>query len=345
MASPTHPSELFKYLVKRNRQQMRPHIRKRTRHPLRTFKQLYPMSIERQYQRFFIRIMGLFSAIAIPRIKANLQRWLNEYKGDSRTDSFSNEYKDLDDTLEDDESDLFDEDGDGFEGENRKSINLALIGFASALILFNGKQFQKATDPLTGGIPFISKEPWEKETVDAWANENFRLIKSLSAEYIKQLNMIVSEGVRAGRPYDAIMKDLLAKDLGLTKYKARFLARDQVGKLNGKLAEKRATEVGMNLYEWDTARDERVRPSHQVLDSKICTYDDDSVYADTVEDAMAGNWSDRSELIDEEKGEPAFEGSPGEDYQCRCVAIPCADEIINNVDEEINEEENNNENI
>ncbi len=88
------------------------------------------------------------------------------------------------------------------------------------------------------------------------------------------------------------------------------------------------------MYRWLTANDERVRkPTHTRLHNKICRWDDDSVYADSIEDARKGKWKSRGAA-------GMYIGTPGQDIQCRCVAIPVYDDILREVDEELDEETN-----
>lgn len=270
-----------------------------------------------------------FSEEHIP--STSLLLWGTQNDSLVRKDTFSEEFQDLDDELEDAEGDIFDDDGVGWGTFDKAAILAFLLGLASATGKWNNEQWGKYTKAALGQS-YIAYEPWVKETTQAWANANFKLVKSLCDDYIKQLNFLVSDGVAKGRTWTAIMKDIQAKDWNISKAKTKLLARDQIGKLNGRMAKRRQQEAGVDLYEWSTSRDERVRDSHRVLDGKICTYADDTVYAESVEDALAGNWLSRSSI-------DAFEGIPGEDFQCRCEAIPVMAEVMQQIDNEIDEEE------
>jgi SPP1 gp7 family putative phage head morphogenesis protein len=59
-------------------------------------------------------------------------------------------------------------------------------------------------------------------------------------------------------------------------------------------------ENGVKKYIWSTANDIRVRDRHRSLNNKVFSYDDPPV-------------------VDKKSGRRA---NPGEDYNCRCVAIP-----------------------
>jgi len=168
------------------------------------------------------------------------------------------------------------------------------------------------------------------EVVKAWVANDLTLIKSLTDEYIKKVNSIVVEGISNGETNDSIMRRMMATNKNMTKSRASLIARDQVGKLNGRLIKRRNQESGLNLYEWLTAMDERVREKHKKLNHKICRWDNDNVYANSIDDAKDGNWRNR--------GATRYVGIPGSDVQCRCGSISIVVQLNQEIDKEIDEE-------
>lgn len=129
--------------------------------------------------------------------------------------------------------------------------------------------------------------------VEQSVNDNIGLIKTIPEEYHQRLRKVVNDGIDSGNDAFSIRKQIL--DLGYsTEKRARFIARDQVAKLNAAVTQARQTKVGVTHYFWRTSRDERVRPSHEEKEGNR--------YA----------WSDP----------PSDTGHPGQDYQCRCSAEP-----------------------
>jgi SPP1 gp7 family putative phage head morphogenesis protein len=132
----------------------------------------------------------------------------------------------------------------------------------------------------------------------------------------------VRRGVATGRRHEEIMREL-EDGYAVPKRRARLIARDQVSKLNADLAQSRQRDVGIEYYYWETSSDERVRGSrgeikagrHDVLDGKLCRWDDPSVYSDD----EGRTWRSRTAI-------GAYVGHPGEDYQCRCWARPKFDQ-------------------
>lgn len=150
--------------------------------------------------------------------------------------------------------------------------------------------------------------------------ENTDLISSLSPGLVDRIQRELIKQVKEGTRNEVIEK-IIEKSGEVTKSRARLIARDQTGKLSGELTKQRQIEAGGNLYQWRTTGDEIVRPTHAVLNGKICTWGDDTVYADTVAEAMRGQWKKRTDL-------PGYVGIPGQDFQCRCTAALVIDDIF-----------------
>lgn len=92
---------------------------------------------------------------------------------------------------------------------------------------------------------------------------------------------------------------------GFAQDHAEFIARDQVGTLNGQLDAQRQVGLGVSRFIWRTVGDERVRDEHVALDGETFSYDD-----------------------------PPDEGLPGEPINCRCSAEPVLDDIFDELDAE-----------
>jgi SPP1 gp7 family putative phage head morphogenesis protein len=136
-------------------------------------------------------------------------------------------------------------------------------------------------------------EEWQ-ENLDLWIN-NFA-----EAE-IKALRKNILKSVVAGDRYEAIAKTL-QRSYGVTANKAKFLARQETGLLMAKFKEVRYTSLGINEYKWKTVvgtPNHPVRETHKKLDGKIFRWDAPPI---TSEDGRRNN--------------------PGQDYNCRCTAIP-----------------------
>jgi SPP1 gp7 family putative phage head morphogenesis protein len=194
----------------------------------------------------------------------------------------------------------------------------------------NRNQWRKIQKAMLGVEAIGQNEAWAGEMLESWVGSNVSLIKKLTADVSTNVEGIVSRGLQTGLRVEEITKQLVG-ELGESKKarnRAKFIARDQIAKLNGQITQARQTELGVKRYVWRTADDERVRgrpggvypnarPAHWILKGKTCRWDDGTV-------VLSGEkWIKRSSLS------PAgYEGHPGQDYQCRCYAEPVLDEVL-----------------
>lgn len=124
---------------------------------------------------------------------------------------------------------------------------------------------------------------------------NIELIKSIPTKYLEKVKSEVYSGASQGMRWESIAEKVQAAG-ETTESRAKLIARDQVSKMNGAFNEARQTSLGIEKYIWQTSGDERVRDEHAQNDGKIFSWDD-----------------------------PPDTGHPGEDIQCRCVALPYFD--------------------
>ncbi len=149
-----------------------------------------------------------------------------------------------------------------------------------------------------------------KKQLDDAIRENVGLIKSIQTDFINDIGSKVFTNLFDGGRHENLVS--LIRERGqVTESRAKLIARDQTAKLNSALTETRQKALGIDLYDWGGAGDERERDSHFVLNGKTCKYSDPTVYSDD----GGKTWKKRKSI-------GAFEGKPGDDYQCRCVALP-----------------------
>lgn len=129
-------------------------------------------------------------------------------------------------------------------------------------------------------------------TVQAAAKANVDLITSIPVQHFERLAVKVEKGFAQGMRSEQLAK-LVQEQTGVTKSRAKLIARDQIGKMNSEFSRVRQQDLGITHYIWRTAQDERVRDEHADLDGQKFA------------------WSD-----------PPSEGHPGMPIQCRCTAEP-----------------------
>ena len=131
---------------------------------------------------------------------------------------------------------------------------------------------------------------------------NVELIKAIELQQVENLENVIKNAVQNGNNIDAIMKEVQKQsDRGLNY--AQFVAEDQVAKAHAGINEERQKAVGFDEYEWVATNAPvgfelgNVRPTHAALDGTIQRWDQPPLVGDR-------------------------NLHPGEDYRCRCIAVP-----------------------
>jgi uncharacterized protein with gpF-like domain len=220
---------------------------------------------------------------------------------------------------------------DDDESKSGSPIYMGLGNIADSVFDFNDGQYEKGAKA-TLGVEFPVGEDWWPFARDIWANKNYGLIKdTLMKQYVGQVNDLTEKAVTAGWSVSHLTKQIRGLDDKITKSKANFIARDQIGKLNGEITQRRMESVGLSMYIWETSGDERVRgnpegkypnanPSHWLMDGALCRWDDPTVYSQD----GGKTWIDRPA--------GAVQLHPGFDYLCRCTATSYWDELVGEAD-------------
>lgn len=155
--------------------------------------------------------------------------------------------------------------------------------------------------PLVLGVD-IAPTLAEQAALTTWSRAGTDLIKTVGQDLVEGLDAEIADAARRG----VLTRDLrrIVDDrLGVGTRHAQFIARDQVAKLNGKITEATHKAAGITAYKWRASRDQRTRPDHAALDGTI------------------QQWAEPP-VVDERSGRREH---PGNDFQCRCVAIPVVD--------------------
>lgn len=262
---------------------------------------LQPIAIERAYYRDILDLINPtlddVRKLLVPRIPSIIQQFQEETRIDAYGDTISTIFDDL------------------RLGVARTMTDPAArtLGdrYAVRTNAFNAEQVDRQFKTVLG-ISVLMEEPWLRPVMKSFAEKNAKLIKSIPEQYLSDLETMVrtavEQGVSTRNLEKQILRDMEIKPFEPTvkgarrinpKARAQLIARDQIGKFNGQLTKQRQTGIGVEEYDWATSRDARVRPSHAALDGKRFS------------------WK-----------KPPDVGHPGEDYQCRCSAIPVMDKFF-----------------
>lgn len=143
--------------------------------------------------------------------------------------------------------------------------------------------------------------------------ENVELIESIPQQLLTEVQEVVQPALESGMRIETLEKRIRER-FEVSNSRAKLIARDQVGKLNGELAQARQEAVGVESYTWWTTQDERVRgrpggknPNgmHWQLHGLVFAWNDPPI---TNADG------DRNH--------------PGGDYSCRCQARPNVEQLL-----------------
>lgn len=183
----------------------------------------------------------------------------------------------------------------------QSKVNLSIVEAEAVgveIARFNKTQFEKTNNSIFG-IDIFVDEPWLGDQLKLFASQNAQLIKSLPEQELDRVAGDIERGLQQGLRFTEISKGI-QKSFGITRRRATLIARDQTTKLNASLTKLRQQEVGVEEYIWQTSGDERVRPTHRANDGKKFRWDTP----------------------------PKITGHPGHDVNCRCVARPVLDKLL-----------------
>lgn len=185
---------------------------------------------------------------------------------------------------------------------------------------FETTQFQKTIEKgIHVNLPTSAE--WWNNMKSSWAEDNYTLITSNAKKFVSEINTLTEQAIVNGMSPAKLKSQIKKATEGLSDKHCKLLARDQMGKLNGQITQAQMEEIDLEMYVWDTSMDDRVRESHQLMQGVLCRWDDASVCSydngKTWEPRPAG----------------AIDLHPGQDIQCRCVALAFYPELISEVED------------
>lgn len=128
-------------------------------------------------------------------------------------------------------------------------------------------------------------------------DRNIQLIENAHRAYSQQVRDVIEDPGTFGMRVEEIQARIQERG-NVSESRAELIARDQTLKLNSQITATRQMRAGVERYTWSTSQDERVREEHAALEGEVF------------------DWTSPPEV-----------GHPGQDFQCRCVAIPVVEEL------------------
>jgi SPP1 gp7 family putative phage head morphogenesis protein len=283
------------FAVRRLVEQARRHraMNPRRRRIPRLPRAVFPGAAERRYRNILLtiveRMIGLVRERvlpALPRLAAEVQSLRPE---PVKLDDW---VSDLDDLLR------------GIKVDIDVDVSVADViarSIAEDVSDVNLEQFRKQLKAGFGTDVLVVPQPWLESQMKAFQAQNVALIKSVPEDFLYDVGQLLQKGFSAGTDPRQLGRDL-AERFDIPRNRAKLIARDQIGSMNGTLTMLRNQELGLTSYVWSTSNDERVRPSHAEREGKTFQWDD-----------------------------PPEDGPPGVPVACRCVALPNVEQLLQQI--------------
>jgi SPP1 gp7 family putative phage head morphogenesis protein len=142
-------------------------------------------------------------------------------------------------------------------------------------------------------------EQQKQDLVDTYQKNIELYINDWKDEAIERLREKTQANAALGYRSDRLAR-IVKTEFGVSKNKAKMIARQETSLFVSKYREERYTGAGIKQYIWSTSQDQRVRHDHADLNHKIFSWDEPPI-------------------VDQSTGK---RGNPGTDFNCRCLALP-----------------------
>ena len=293
-----------------------------------TSQRAYPHGIENQYYR---ELKGFFKPLTDyveEYISKHMESLLRGDSGEIRLDtipgqSFRNMIYNLENWLSVYMPDIADLPDEPYQNNN---VILTTLGkTADEAMEFGEKEFARILEKgIHVNLPTTAE--WWDDMKASWMEDNYTLITSNAKKYVSQINTLTEQAIVNGMSPGKLKKEIMKATEGLSDKHCKLLARDQMGKLNGQISQGQMEEVGLDLYVWSTAYDDRVRDSHALMEGLLCRWDDASVCS----------YDNGKTWVSRPGG--AVDLHPGQDIQCRCVPLVFYPELVAEIEDKPMEE-------
>jgi len=258
----------------------------------------YPKHIERQYTAAVRRLLQPMFKNTTEYILPQLPRILDMAASELKTDSYGDEITQMMNNVQ-----LITD-----VEISDQAIKSTVADYANKTNNFDRAQFRRQSKAVLG-VELATTETWFTPLATSWIQENTALIKTVESRYFSQVESLVRNAATTGTSTKKLtaqiyklqpLADGSSSARRAANNNARRIARDQIGKLNGAIARKRQQSAGVDYFIWATQDDSAVRSKHRQFDDKRYSW---------------------------ETGAPGGI-YPGQEIQCRCVALPDFSDLI-----------------
>ena len=258
----------------------------------------YAVSAERQYSQTFVNLYRRYNKVVLRWMPKIIKAIKQDRNKRMRTDDAVGLMQLIDLYLTKMMNDLKTEEEQEEDGSNLEEQIKAAAYLIRGVV---NRGWSKAVER-TLGVKILSgyyDETFYKELLEQWFRENMQMISSIPQELVRQIRDILWEDITNRATTEQMVKHI-QHTCQVSENRAKFIARDQVGKLQAQLTRQQQTDAGVREYIWSSKRDSKVRHQHRKLNGNKFSWDSPP-------------------LSDPRTGRHCH---PGEDYGCRCTAIP-----------------------
>jgi SPP1 gp7 family putative phage head morphogenesis protein len=261
--------------------------------------QLFPANAQKRYtselNAFVSAMTALTKAHIYPQIERILRQAEHMRAANIKTDDVSDEIESVIETAEHVLSETF----------PHTRLYQAVLSVGLLVSRHNHKEVIKVLSFVSGVqvSELFPVEPFLESELSTFVKHNIRLIQTVPSRYFSEIEGILYRGAQQGLSHTAVKKQI-AERFGVSRNRAKVIARDQAGKLNAQLTQLRHQALGVKQYRWRTVGDERVRGNPSGLSPK----------------AVPSHWSREGKVFSWAR--PPQDGHPGQPIQCRCVPEP-----------------------
>jgi len=196
-----------------------------------------------------------------------------------------------------------------------KSLDVDKAMIAGCVLLFGKKIMKFSKKQIKKSLKKIRKQTEEEkkdldQILKSYVSSNAESIRLLRKTIADKSIDKIKEGFRSGDSISKIKKDIL-DTIEATQNYSKLSAKNSIVKFHSVLLKYDLQKLGYTEYVWVTMEDDRVRKSHEVLNQKIVSWGDVSLYKNQGDQ----KWKKKSSIGGVLK-------QVGEDYNCRCGFKP-----------------------
>lgn len=266
---------------------------------------LYPDSSERDMRR----MANAYMSIITREMKAVLPEMMSVYDQQVRSDSRMDGIADLRESVRRGFAKAMDS-----IAKKTEEFNLEdKLAMAATKVKNTALREWKKTISRTLNLDILDdyyNDDLYRDAIQKWVQDGSDAMRKISSTVMERMKKTIEDGYRAGKPVSE-MKREIQHVYSTLKGEVASNAASSVSTLNCECVKANQEDAGVKEYVWYTRRDARVRPCHASYDGKTFRWDGPpEMWYQTKHEGKV--WTGRY-------------CHPGQDYGCRCMAVPVLD--------------------